>query len=167
MGISICCNVESALFETADYISLVSILVNVGLTYWIIDSLQDRKNNKRILKDHYINEVKEIKSDFKTLFTELFGAKITPKNFLTWYKLANVKMKDLVEDLNEIYKIESNCLNPYQTELRNIITENKDYISQFKKDELKLSPTTKNILIRFQQNNNKIFNKIIIKINNT
>ena len=43
----------------------------------------------------------------------------------------NIKVIDIMRTINEIYKIDENILNPYQNELRELITENEDFISSF------------------------------------
>ena len=47
-------------FAISDLINFIGILVNAYLAYWIVKKLQDKVNNKRVLKDHFINETKEL-----------------------------------------------------------------------------------------------------------
>lgn len=166
MGIACCC-VTQPIFDTGNYIDIIAIIVNVILTIWIVIVLQNRSNNKRILKDHYINEIKELKNDYKSFLTNLYNCKVSPKNIIPWFKLMNIKVTDIMEEINCIYKIDKDKLNPYQNELRDLLTDNEDFNNQFNNEKLDLSTISKNSLIKFQQDRNKLFNQIILKINNS
>lgn len=166
MGIACCC-VTQPIFDTGNYIDIIAIIVNVILTIWIVIVLQNRSNNKRILKDHYINEIKELKNDYKSFLTNLYNCKVSPKNIIPWFKLMNIKVTDIMEEINWIYKIDKDKLNPYQNELRDLLTDNEDFNNQFNNEKLYLSTISKNSLIKFQQDRNKLFNQIILKINNS
>ena len=166
MGITCCC-VTEPIFDTGNYIDIIAIIVNVLLTIWIVFVFQDRSNNKRILKDLYINEIKELKNDYKIYLTNLYNCKVSPKNIIPWFKLMNIKVTDIMEEINCIYKIDKNILYPYQNELRDLLTDNEDFNNQFNDEKLNLSSNSKNSLIKFQQEKNKLFNQIILKINNS
>ena len=165
MGIACCC-VTEPMFDIGNYIDVIAIIANVLLTIWIVLVIQDRSNNKRILKDYYINEIKELKNDYKVYLTNLYLCKVSPKNIIPWFKLMNIKVTDIMDEINCIYKIDKNTLNPYQNELRDLLTDNEDFNNQFNDEKLNLSTTSKNSLIKFQQEKNKLFNQIILKINN-
>ena len=79
----------------------------------------------------------------------------------------NIKVTDIMDEINCIYKIDKNTLNPYQNELRDLLTDNEDFNNQFNDEKLILSSNSKNSLIKFQQEKNKLFNQIILKINNS
>lgn len=78
----------------------------------------------------------------------------------------NIKLNDLMELISKRYKIEKNIFNPYQIELRNLITENEDYQNSYKsKKPIVFSNESKSSFIQFQQSNNHIFNEVIVSIN--
>ena len=70
-----CLNFFSSL-EAADWIALFGVLVNAGLAYWIVRTIQNNLTNKRVLKDHFINEIKEIRNDYKTCLNNLYSNKL-------------------------------------------------------------------------------------------
>ena len=69
--------------------------------------------------------------------------------------------------LKEKYKIDEKKLEPYQNELRELITNNNDFINQFRNDKVVFSEASRSELIKFQQTHNKLFNEIIIAINDS
>jgi hypothetical protein len=84
---------------------------------------------------------------------------------MAWFKLMNIKVNDLMDNLRDIYKVDQKLLDPYQNDLRALITENDDFIHQFKDPKLELTPSSRNSLVKFQKENNKLFTALIIYIN--
>jgi hypothetical protein len=151
--------------EVADWISIAGLAVNSALAWWIVRTIQNRLTNRRILKDHFIGEIKEIRAEYKDFLDKLYADKTAASSVIPWLKLMNIKVTDLMELINKKYSIEKNMLLPYQSELREFVTENKDFISHFKESVIVFSENSKSQIIKFQQINNHLFNDIIILIN--
>lgn len=153
-------------FSISDWISIIGIIINSSLSIWLVITIQNRLTNKRVLKDHFITEIKDIRSEYKIFLNNLYSNNIRVKSVIPWFKLMNIKVIDIMRTINEIYKIDENILNPYQNELRELITENEDFISSFSLEQnIIFSDSSRTKIIEFQQRNNSLFNKLIIKIN--
>lgn len=63
------------------------------------------------------------------------------------------------------YNIDKNTLSPFQNELRDLITDNEDFVKCFQKKNIEFSSTSQSSIIKFQQDNSHLFNKIIVLIN--
>jgi hypothetical protein len=164
MGIYFCCVTRSLV--PSNWIQIAGIIVNACLAIWIVCTIQKNINNKRVLKDHFIDEIKSIRNDYRKFLSDLYTSHINPQNALSWFKLMSIKIDDLMSLIGPRYNVDERLLNPYQNELRKIITENKDFIDQFKADKgINFSNDSKKEFIMFQQNFNHLFNEIIIKIN--
>ncbi|PBQ30548.1 hypothetical protein CNR22_01770 [Sphingobacteriaceae bacterium] len=167
MGIACCC-VENPTFcglEASDWINIIGVLVNAGLGLWVVLTIQSRATNRRILKDHFISEVKNIRDEYKEFLSKLYGNSIAPKTVVPWFKLMNVKAADLLNLLDQRYSIHKKMLDAYQVELRELITNSPEFNAQFNNTRLELSVDLQNKVIRFQQNSSYVFNHIITKIN--
>jgi hypothetical protein len=167
MGASDCyLNNLSFALTLADWISLIGIIINSILAYWIVRTIQNKLTNKRVLKDHFISEIKEIRGEYKEFLNNLYSSKIHSGKVIPWFKLMNIKVDNILDLAVRRYRLDNKALNPYQNQLRDLITDNVDFINQFGLDvPLNLSQDSKNQLIRFQQQHNHLFNEIIIKIN--
>ncbi|OFX31046.1 MAG: hypothetical protein A2X08_18270 [Bacteroidetes bacterium GWA2_32_17] len=167
MGTSCCCINPFDSFTNANWIALVGIAVNAILAFWIVRTIQNKLTNKRVLKDHFINEVKEIRNDYKNCLNNLYLNQTNAKIVIPWFKLINIKIDDLMILISQKYKkIDQKALNPYQNELRELITENEDFIKQYESGkQVNFSEISRNQFIKFQQKHNHLFNDIIIKIN--
>lgn len=170
MGTTCCClNLFSTLTAT-DWIALIGVAVNAILAYWIVRTIQNKLTNRRVLKDHFINEVKEIRADYKNCLSNLYSNKTHPENVIPWFKLMNIKVSDLMKLIHTKYKIPVNSLFPYQNDLRELVTNNDEFNHQFKEKKetnkpVEFSDNSRHSLIKFQQEHNHIFNDIIVSIN--
>ena len=150
----------------SDWISIIGIIINSSLSILLVITIQNRLTNKRVLKDHFITEIKDIRSEYKIFLNNLYSNNTRVKSVIPWFKLMNIKVIDIMRTINEIYKIDENILNPYQNELRELITENEDFISSFNLEQnIIFSDNSKTKIIEFQQKNNSLFNRLIIEIN--
>jgi hypothetical protein len=159
-----CCSTSA--LDITEWIEIGSVLINGFLAFWIVRTIQDKLANRRVLKDHFISEIKELREQYKTQLNNLYLGKCTPKELLPWFKLMNIKITDLMKVIGEKYKIDKDILKAYQIELRTLVTESDDFNESFKNNNpILFSNQYKTDIIQFQQKNNSIFNKIIVQIN--
>ena len=165
MGTTFCCLTFFSSLEAADWIALFGVVVNSGLAYWIVRTIQNKLMNKRVLKDHFINEIKEIRDEYKTCLNNLYSNNTHPQRVIPWFKLMNIKVDDIMTIVHTKYFINKDKLKPYQIELQELITNNEDFMSQYNKEKVVFSQTSRTQLMKFQQSHNQLFNQIIIIIN--
>lgn len=159
------CYVFSGL-STGDFIAILSLCLNLGFGIWVVYVLQNNLSNRRVLKDHFISEVKELRKEYISYLNILYLDKAKTKSVLPWFKLMNVKTENLMNILSHKYKTDSDLLNPYQNDLRDLVTDNPDFISQFSSTEtVTFSNISKNTFIEFQTTHSHLFNDLIISIN--
>lgn len=160
--------VETFSLEPSEWIDIFGVVVNAVLALWIVRTIQKKLTNRRVLKDHFINEVKEIRTEYKNCLGNLYDGKSAPYRVLSWFKLMNIKVNDLMGLINQKYKIDVHMLNPYQQELRELVTNNPDYMSQYNsEDPIQFSEDSRLQFIKFQQTHNHLFNDLIILINDS
>lgn len=110
--------------------------------------------------------MKDIRQQYRAFMSELYSDSMLPGKIVPWFKLMNIKIDDLLEIVHGRYKINKDVLAPYQIELRELITENEDFIRQYKNNTpITFSAASKQHLMKFQQQHNHLFNALIIKIN--
>lgn len=152
--------------EISDWISISAIVVNSGLAVWLVITLQSKLTNNRVLKDHLINEVLEVRSIIQNKIEKIHASKETPRHLISWFKLMNVKQENLMRLINSKYGIDKDLLKPFQVELRVIITEDEGYIASFRDNKkIELTASTKERVIIFLQKNTHLFTNVIVKIN--
>lgn len=165
MGTTRCCVTFFNSLEATDWIAILGVAVNAGLAYWIVRTIQNKLTNKRVLKDHFINEIKEIRNDYKTCLNNLYSNNTHPHRIIPWFKLMNIKVDDLMTIVYTKYKIDKSKLKPYQIDLPDLITNNDDFMAQYNTDKVIFTESSRSQLIKFQQSHTQLFNAIIIAIN--
>lgn len=153
-------------FDFSNIIDIVSLLVNTILAIYIVNNVQKNQNNERVIKDHFINEVKLVKDQYAVFYKDVIYGRLTAKQMLEWFKLMNIKILEISKMLNEQYKIADNIFNPYIIDLPQLITDDACYISQFRSNSFTIDVQLKRKIFDFHSRNLQIFNKCILLINN-
>lgn len=168
MGACCHCLTDDSGMKIADWIALAGIFINAGIGIWIVLILQNKLANKRVLKDHLIAEVKNISVQFQSYFESLINNQVKAQDVTPWFKLMNIKIDDVMTIIAARFKINKKLLNPFQNDLRELITNHEDYINQYQSNSpIILSQNLLSILMKFQQDNNSLFNTLIIGINDS
>lgn len=163
-----CCHIDFlSSITTENWIDIFGVVVNALLAYWIVRTIQNKLTNKRVLKDHFINEIKEIRNDYKTCLNNLYTNNTHPHRVIPWFKLMNIKVDDIMEIIHLKYKVNKSKLKPYQIELQELITNNHDFMAHYNNEKVNFSEQSKAQIIKFQQTHNQIFNEIIMSINDS
>jgi hypothetical protein len=157
---------ETNILSSGDIITIFGIVVNLFLARWLIKTLQNNLTNKRYLKDHLICEIKELRLEYRKFLNDLYYGKLKPKNITPWFKLMNIKTQDIMDILERKYEIDIGTLKTYQIELRNLVTEQKEFNENYRENKnIILEDLSLKELLVFQQKNNSKFNTLIIDIN--
>jgi hypothetical protein len=150
------------------WVDIIGILISLIFGFWISSNLQKKITSKRVLKDHLINEVKTLNDFYFNFINDLMEDKKKVKGMIALFKSMNIKIKKIMEIIQDNYKISNLYLTTYQISLRNIILNCKEYEFAFKNGGyLELSNETINELLKFRQQNEHLFNELILLINNT
>ncbi len=153
--------------DMSNIIDVASIIVNILLTYYIVNTLQEKVGNKRIQKNYYLDETREIQKEYKTFIAKLTNDSIKASEVMEWFKSFTIKSNDLLEEIGDLYSIDKNSLHPILVNLRKLIDDMPDFQQNFnKKSYWKLAAHSRNQIIEFQKNKNTIFSNILMSINN-
>jgi hypothetical protein len=147
-------------------VAIVGMAVNAFLAYWIVRTIQRRMTDRRVLKDHFIDEVKEVRDMYKKKLIKIYAGECNSKHLTPWFKLMNIKVDNLMALINDKYNIKTDYLSAYQIDLRFLIIESDDMRRSYRGgDKLTVSSELKTDIIRFQQTNSCRFNELIVEIN--
>ena len=154
------------MLDTSNWIEIVSIIINGVLAFWIAKTLQNSSNNKRVLKDHFIKEVINLRDNYDIFSKHILSNRITPREINSNFKSLNIQATSILSFLNKKYNINTRYLSAYQIEFKKLITELDEFIYNFQTNEqIVLEDASLNKVIRFQQINFGVFNNLIIDIN--
>lgn len=147
-------------------VQTLCVAISAGLAIWLARTIQNRLTNRRVLKDYLIQEIKELRTEYRDFFKKIYTDDgIKGSETLSWLKLMQLKGDDLLKIANKRYRIDLKILNPYQIDLPEIITENEEFNAQFKSMYISFTENSRRKFNMFEQMNDHLFNEIIILIN--
>lgn len=154
------------ILEIADIISIIGIIANIVLVYWLTTTIQDRINNSRILKDFFIDEIRSLKNDFEEFVSGLLNDDFLPKNINSDFNNFNLKFSNLIKHLNPKYTISDNYFNNFSYDLHAIVENDTNYLNSFNdNDKFQFTTETKTAIENYKLENLVIFYNLIVKIN--
>lgn len=148
-----------------DIINIIGLVINLIVGGIILFKIQSRENNKRVLKDHFIEEIKQLKSDYRDFIDKLYLGEVNAREAVTWFKMTNVRVNELVGLMNQKYKVHPKVFEPYQITLRNLITNSEDFIRAWNSPTVQFSEESKKMILAFRTKYENRFNKVIIDVN--
>lgn len=154
--------------DFSNIIDVLAIIVNSALAYWIVKTIQNKLTNKRVLKDHFISEIKDLRLDYDECVKSAYAGTLEPKNITRWFKIENIKKNHLLKYLGDIYGVEIRDLNKFHVELRELFTNSPEYTANYRGNvPLLFSISTKREIDKLNIKYYHVFNKIIIEINDS
>lgn len=155
-------------FDFSNVVDIVAIIVNAILAVWIVRVIQDKLTNKRVLKDHFISEVKDLRLDYEECIKSAYNGTLLPKSITRWFKIKNIKKNHLLKYLKDVYNVESPDLNNFHVELRELLTNSQEYVNNYRaNNQLLLTISSKKEIDKLQIKYYHVFNKIIIEVNDS
>lgn len=147
-------------------VNFFGILVNGFLAWWIVSSIQKKQNNVRIIKDHFINEIKDLRSDCKKFLQKVYSGDCTQNEIITTTRLIGIKSSDLLTIFNRRLLINHAYLHSYHIELNRILTDDTGFlVANGDGLKVRLSAQGKLQLLQFQSQHNSRFNDLILEVN--
>lgn len=147
-------------------VELIGIIVNAFLAIWIVTQIQKNQNNERSIKDHFINEVIELRVDCRNFLKSVYLGSKTQNEIISSLQLIGIKSTHLMNVLNFSFRLDKSYLDRYIYELNQIITGDSNF-EQGKSPDAKIEITkkTQKDLLKFQSDHQHTFNGLILGIN--
>lgn len=152
----------------SDWINAVDVFVSIvglGVAIWVGYTLQVALTAERTIKEILIKEIEKLSDKYNLLYSKTLEEGINPRLILSWFKSFNIEADTLLKKTNEMYGIDCSFLKPFQTDLRELITNDESYMNNFKSEIFKPSNALINDIQGFHKNNYHLFLDLICKIN--
>lgn len=153
-----------------DWLSIIDSAITLGglvVTLYIARTISRKLDSERTLKNHFIEEVKDVRVHEERLFQYIISDKIRPHQLKSMMGSLNTSVGDLMNLLQSQYGVDSNYLNAFQWQYSQHITDDEDFTSNFKKNtEFKFKPQMLKDFTSYRADKIKLFNDLIVMINN-
>lgn len=163
-------NKERDLFDVLTLLlasfSLVVSGAGVALTYWLVSVVQNGINNRRLLKDHYIREILEIRSDYFDLFRSLQNGELKSKDVAYRFQQLSIRVDDLMPGIIEDFGLVKDDLSAYHLNILTGVSELDEYQRKYKRNSKVFTTIkSKEALQEIHRCSIGTFNAIIRQIN--
>lgn len=154
--------------EAAEIIAIVDIFVSAGVGIWIVKNIQKKLDNRRAIKEHFIGEILSIRSEYRDLILSLKSGEAKPLSIKYQLQRLSIHLNGMMGLLSHEFKIERSFFNPYLIDLSSKITDDKDYMENYRDNStIRFSDTFIYDIGNFEAENDKLFNDLVLRINNS
>lgn len=145
---------------------LGAIIVPSVVAWLIGNTIKNKLDNKKSLRDHILREILEIRNNYRQLLDSVRIGTIKPKVVKNKLSVFSIRITDLMKLIkkgdNDVSK---DFLLPYQLDFSQLITEDDNFILKYKdNEEFTISDVTYSSLLDFENKNNHLFNDLILAI---
>lgn len=152
--------------SVSDWIQIGGIVITAALSVWIVITIQTKVDSKRFIKEFFIDEILEIRNEYRALIGQLKSGELKPRMIKYKTKELNIRVNDLMSILKEQYNINFNYLLSYQLELLSIIMDSEEFVANFSSNSaFSLSEQTLGSLSIFENENDGKFSRLIMDVN--
>lgn len=149
-------------------ITVSDILQFVGLivTVWIAIVVQRNLTKNRYLKDYFINEIKDLRNEYRILFADIQSSKLNSETIKVRVKIISLRIKTIEDYSTRYSSIESSNLKLLHSEFQQFITGTDDFNNQYKENTIKFSDMTITKILEYQKDIVDELTLCVININN-
>lgn len=153
--------------QVSDIIAIFDIFVSAGVGIGIVYIIQNKLDNRRAIKGHFIGEILSIRSEYRDLIMLLKSGKARPLSIKYQLQKLSIHLNGMMGLLNKEFKIERNYFNPYLIDLSTKIMDNKKYMESYRENSvIRFSDTFIYEIGNFEAENDKLFNDLVLAISN-
>lgn len=151
--------------KIGEMIDIIAIIVNIIIGAIIVIIVQKRLSDDRGVKDYFIQEVGEIKTDYTKFINLIFKNKTQPKFVLEWFKIMSSRVFHLEQFLEHDLKIKNVDLKVLNRSIQRLITNDSDFNNSFNKSSYNPNSLTKHQISELVKDLKYAFVHTIIRIN--
>ena len=143
------------LSDLTDWVGIgIDVLIGGVLAYVLASVVPKKMNDKRNLKDYYIEEMKSVKVEFNDLCKQISLQQIEANVIRKTFKQLSIRLSDIQYSVNINLKIHIDVLRDL-TSTQTFLTNTEEMNNQFNSRTIKLNSSTERKLIEKQE----IFNR--------
>lgn len=146
----------------SDVIQIVGLLI----TIWIAIIVQRNLTKNRYLKDYFINELRNVREEYKLFFSELYSSKLNSKDIKNRLKILSMRLRSIDAYIDKNFTTKSSRLVDVHSEFQQYITGEDEFNSQFKAKSIVFSESVKTQILSFQGNIVDSLTQRVVDVNN-
>lgn len=117
--------------NNSEVISIVGIFIDILIAIVVVSYIQKRTENRRNLKNYFIDTLKEIQSDYNLFINDLLNGKLSARDITTWFQQASENINEIEDFIKRELSIDDKSLTVQSRVLMQKITSSVDFNNQF------------------------------------
>lgn len=145
---------------------IIAVLIPSGVAIWLGCVIRNKIESEKLLKNYLVNDILEIRKEYRALCDSVKSGVTNPKKAKSDLSNMSTHITDLMHLILSKHKsIDRDFLMPFQLDFSQIITEDDNYILNYKENKsFKVSLQTMDAIASFEKNNNHLFNDLILLV---
>ena len=90
----------------SDFLAIIDILVTVLIGFVITHMVSVRDSRTRAIKDYYIQELADIKSEINEFYSNLFKGELSSQEIIGWYSAIRNRIDNFDNAVRKTFKIQ-------------------------------------------------------------
>ena len=151
----------------SDILAFFDIFVTILLGYYITHRVNVRDSRTRMVKEHYIYELKTIRSMVDSFFLDLYKGNLDGRQISDWYGHQQQILTSFDDGLRMALPIKKKKIEDVVNSIHETITGSDYFNDHFADEHYRMDNAEKPVVIRLQENVNTEFNEYLVQINNS
>ena len=89
----------------SDYLSIIDILITILVGFVISHMVSLRDSRNRAIKDYYIKELSELKTEISSFYSDLLKDKLSAPEIIAWHQTIRNRIYCFDKSLNEVFDL--------------------------------------------------------------
>lgn len=150
----------------SDYLSIIDILITILVGFVISHMVSLRDSRNRAVKDYYIKELSELKTEINCFYSNLLKDMLSAPEIIAWHQTIRNRIYSFDKSLNEVFDLHVYPINKKLFNNLKIITDSDTFNDDFSKSNIVFKGEIRNKISNSERSLYSVINNTLFDINN-
>ena len=152
--------------ELSDLLAILDIVVTIVIGFVITHMVSVRDSRTRAIKDYYIQELADIKSEINKFYASLFKGDLEAKEIIGWYSAIRNRIDSFDQSVRKTFTIYEGSIAKKLFLNYKYITNSNDFNSNYNQGKIIFRAATKNAIGKNEKQLYTLVERTLYDINN-
>lgn len=150
----------------SDFLAILDILVTILIGFVITHMVSVRDSRTRAIKDYYIKELADIKSEINEFYSDFFRGELGAQDIIGWYSAIRNRVDNFDKAVRMTFRIYEASIAKKLFNNYKDITDSRDFNENYKQKKIIFNSTTKVTVAKNQKLLYMLIEQTLYDINN-
>lgn len=152
--------------ELSDLLAILDIVVTIVIGFVITHMVSVRDTRTRAIKDYYIQELADIKSEINNFYANIFKGELEAKQIIGWYSAIRNRIDSFDKAVRKTFPIYEGCIAQKLFLNYKYITNSNEFNSNYNHGKIVFRAATKNAIGKSEKQLYMLVESTLYDINN-